>query len=318
MNVKSSVFHEVNDHALSLPSWSQEYDQISSGKFEGYLEDVQFNSVRVFREYIKQSVQQNFHTPSNMINLMVPNTVFVGKTSNQARKFLSEGVTVLPYDSDFNFVAPPETDYSVISINRDILEPLLTKGEYHQLLSMRRSYGVITDSQQLIVARNKLNALIKEVTCKDKHELQRLAANPLLIKAIKDQLTLILLELFHSQNSHEICSKPLGNQHNYIVQTCHDYVVSVEGADASIVDICSVLNIPHRTLSYSFKKATGVSPVQYLRAVKLNAARRELLSTQLSITTVATMYGFYHMGYFCQEYRRLFDETPSMTRNSAR
>ena len=91
-------------------------------------------------------------------------------------------------------------------------------------------------------------------------------------------------------------------------------MTSSEGSCASVVDICESLHIPHRTLNYSFHKATGTSPMQYLRAVKLNAARRELLQTAFSITDIAANYGFFHMGYFSQEYRRLFGETPSMTR----
>ena len=111
--------------------------------------------------------------------------------------------------------------------------------------------------------------------------------------------------------------KRLGNQHNYIVHRCHDYVSSAEGSAASIVDICEMLKIPHRTLNYSFRKATGISPVNYLRAIKLNAARRELLTSHLPITDIAANYGFYHMGYFSKEYRRLFGDTPSMTRKAA-
>ena len=44
---QSATFDDVNQHAHSLQNWPQEYDQISAGRFEGFLEDIQLDSVRV-------------------------------------------------------------------------------------------------------------------------------------------------------------------------------------------------------------------------------------------------------------------------------
>ncbi|ODN65777.1 helix-turn-helix domain-containing protein [Methylophaga muralis] len=311
---QSAVFDDVNQHAHSLQNWPQEYNQLSSGKFEGFLEDIQLDSVRVFRERMKQSVVQNTHTPTGKISLMIPHRVDASDTSDQARQIMSDGVTLLPYESDFAFVGPAELDYSVIAINQQRLSDLLSHETYTRLIGFKKSHGVKTDTATLTRLRNHLVLLIEQLkSITDDPALSEIQIQQRL-KAAEDHIILIALTLYEATENGIGQPKRLGNQHNYIVQRCHDYVTSSEGSCASVVDICESLHIPHRTLNYSFHKATGTSPMQYLRAVKLNAARRELLQTGLSITDIAANYGFFHMGYFSQEYRRLFGETPSMTR----
>lgn len=307
---QSAVFDDVYQHAHSLQNWPQEYAQLSSGKFEGFLEDIQMDAVRVFRERMKQSVVQDTHTPMGKISMMIPHHVEPSDASEQARQIMSAGVTLLPYESDFSFVGPAELDYSIISIDHERLAELLSHETYTRLIGFKKSYGIKTAPAFLVNLRQQLTELIESLKT-----VKQTASNAeLILKATEDKLIQLALTIYEADDKGNSQLKRLGNQHNYIVQCCHDYVASSEGSCASIVDICKALSIPHRTLNYSFHKATGTSPMQYLRAVKLNAARRELTKSYLPVTDIAANYGFFHMGYFSQEYRRLFGETPSMTR----
>ena len=307
---QSATFDDVNQHAHSLQNWPQEYDQISAGRFEGFLEDIQLDSVRVFRERMKQSVVQDTHTPKGKISLMIPHHVEASDASEQARQILSSGITLLPYESDFSFVGPAQLDYSIVSIDHQPLAELLSHDTYTRLIGFKKSYGVKMDADMLNTLRHDLALLVDNLRTVNKTA----SYAKQLFKAIEDKIIQFALTIYESEETHNNSLKRLGNQHNYIVQRCHEYVASSEGSCASIVDICKALSIPHRTLNYSFHKATGTSPMQYLGAVKLNAAKRELITSGLSVTDVAANYGFFHMGYFSQEYRRLFGETPSMTR----
>ena len=60
----------------------------------------------------------------------------------------------------------------------------------------------------------------------------------------------------------------------------------------------------------------GLSPKTYLKALKLNEARRELRrsgSALASVSDVAMRYGFWHLSQFAADYRWLFGELPSET-----
>lgn len=83
-----------------------------------------------------------------------------------------------------------------------------------------------------------------------------------------------------------------------------------------MLDICRALNVSRRTLQYSFAEIYGIAPLAYLRRVRLNRARCDLSTAaddRGSVTTVATQWGFMHLGRFSLDYRQLFGELPSDT-----
>jgi len=60
---------------------------------------------------------------------------------------------------------------------------------------------------------------------------------------------------------------------------------------------------------------TGLSPMDYLKRLRLNGVRRDLEhgGKHTRIIDVATDWGFWHMGHFTTDYRAMFRETPSKT-----
>ncbi|AWI80800.1 AraC family transcriptional regulator [Parazoarcus communis] len=83
----------------------------------------------------------------------------------------------------------------------------------------------------------------------------------------------------------------------------------------TIETLASVVGVSGRTLFDGFRKFLGVSPMRYLRDLRMECARRDLLdaSRPRSVTTIATHWGFYQLGRFACDYRRRFDEHPHET-----
>jgi AraC-like DNA-binding protein len=80
--------------------------------------------------------------------------------------------------------------------------------------------------------------------------------------------------------------------------------------------LCHATHMSERSIEMLFKEAYGISPRTWSQLARLNAARQELLRADLrtvSVTAVATRWGFYHFGRFSAAYRRLFGEVPSAT-----
>ena len=70
-----------------------------------------------------------------------------------------------------------------------------------------------------------------------------------------------------------------------------------------------------------FREVLGVSAARYLRAVRLNNARRDLKDPSAaanSVQDVAARWGFWHLGQFSVDYKRQFGELPSATLRAAR
>jgi len=87
----------------------------------------------------------------------------------------------------------------------------------------------------------------------------------------------------------------------------------------TIYEICLKFNVGRRVLNYSFVEVVGSSPLNFLRSMRLNGARRDLRKQgrNQSVQEIAGRWGFCHMPRFSTEYRKLFGELPSQTRQQA-
>ena len=83
--------------------------------------------------------------------------------------------------------------------------------------------------------------------------------------------------------------------------------------------LCGEVGVSWTTLVQVFRENFGVTPKAYLRAVRLNGARKALrqAAPKTLIADVANDWGFWHMGQFAADYRRLFGELPSDTKSRA-
>lgn len=70
-----------------------------------------------------------------------------------------------------------------------------------------------------------------------------------------------------------------------------------------------------RGLYAGFREHRGISPMAYLRAVRLERVRHDLLNDPAidSVTAAALRWGFGHLGRFSVEYRKSFGEPPGQT-----
>lgn len=81
-------------------------------------------------------------------------------------------------------------------------------------------------------------------------------------------------------------------------------------------DLASVACMSVRTLHASFQQTFGVPPMAYLRRLRLDLVRAELLRgdrDRVRVTDVAVRWGFFHQSRFAQQYRECFGELPSRT-----
>jgi AraC family ethanolamine operon transcriptional activator len=88
----------------------------------------------------------------------------------------------------------------------------------------------------------------------------------------------------------------------------------------TVDEVCARLHLTRRTLQNHFHSVVGLSPADFLKAVRLNACRHQLRAAsvqELSVQDVAAQWGFFHMGHFAHDYKEMFGELPSHTLRSA-
>jgi AraC family ethanolamine operon transcriptional activator len=99
-----------------------------------------------------------------------------------------------------------------------------------------------------------------------------------------------------------------------LVRRACDRLSSQREVVPSVPELCEQLHVSRRTLQYAFETVVGSSPVIYLRTLRLNAARRDLLTgAAASVQDAAGRHGFWSLSQFASDYRRQFAERPSQT-----
>lgn len=95
-----------------------------------------------------------------------------------------------------------------------------------------------------------------------------------------------------------------------------EYIQAHAAQLPDIQTLCKVAQLSERTLQYGFMEYLGLTPIQYLRIVRLNRARADLLrerSPGARVSDIALRWGFLEFGRFSREYQQLFLELPSRT-----
>jgi transcriptional regulator GlxA family with amidase domain len=81
-------------------------------------------------------------------------------------------------------------------------------------------------------------------------------------------------------------------------------------------DLARAAGVSARTLQAAFRQHTGMSPMGYLRQLRLTRVHEELLAADPRHTTVAQIahrHGFPHLGRFAATYRARYGCNPSIT-----
>lgn len=133
---------------------------------------------------------------------------------------------------------------------------------------------------------------------------------------IKYQLTHAMLSVLAMSRGVEPKKRQFSNRKK-VVDQIMQHVSSDWSSSISIGELSCFVKVDERTLRNIFHEQFSISPKQFLNRYRLNAVRKVLVSSgssESSITDIANAYGFWHMGQFAKDYRKLFNELPSESR----
>ncbi|MGE8580368.1 MAG: helix-turn-helix transcriptional regulator, partial [Burkholderia contaminans] len=146
--------------------------------------------------------------------------------------------------------------------------------------------------------------------------LERANANP----RVASQLEHLLIDLLIEGHPPSVLQASYRDPAPGFVRRAQEFVNANYAQPLQLADIVQAANVPERTLRDAFLQFRGMSPMQYLRATRLDHAR-ELLrgaASERRIADVALDCGFTHLGRFAIAYREKFGESPSETLDGKR
>ncbi len=139
-------------------------------------------------------------------------------------------------------------------------------------------------------------------------------------KAAFDEYLLTLLLHHHPHNYSDELARTEPGAAPGMVRRAERFMVDHAEVPITVSDVAAEVGVSVRSLQAGFQQWRGTTPMAFLRGVRLQNARDQLLRAEdeTGVTTVALRYGFSHLGRFSAYYQSAFGEPPSATLQRSR
>jgi AraC-like DNA-binding protein len=157
-----------------------------------------------------------------------------------------------------------------------------------------------------LVAAGRLRTAVRQV-CAGESSMPPAAAGNILAL-----LATTVAEIDH----HSIVRSHCLNRRYTAVRLCEAYMREHIDETITLIDLSTACGMRSRSLINAFEAIVGLSPMDYLKRLRLSSVHSMLLRADprsTRVIDVATEWGFWHMGHFAHDYRVMFGEAPSQT-----
>jgi len=99
-----------------------------------------------------------------------------------------------------------------------------------------------------------------------------------------------------------------------VIVRCQEWVADHYAEAAPVTAMARLSGLSERTFTRRFVKATGMSPLDYVHALRLEEAKQILETSDLPVEAVALEAGYQNNGFFGRLFRRRVGMTPAQYR----
>ena len=99
-----------------------------------------------------------------------------------------------------------------------------------------------------------------------------------------------------------------------MVMAAIDHISSNLDKNLTAEELADAIGATYRNMHYAFTDSLTVSPYQFILIKRLHAVRDAIINTDISVKDACYNFGFDTPSRFRKQYKRLFGELPSETR----
>lgn len=306
----SGHFRDFDELSAAATGWDLDFVQLDAGAAPSALTQVIASGVSIQRFRFGRTYFQRGASSPSMCTFGLAET---GRqeVSMYGGELTASDLALFRMGGEFESVSPPEFACVAVSVQPDLLEEAFAAIEMPWRKSPEAVESGALRVDPKILQRLRLNVLqILDSLDADSEALSR--SN--LSEELTFQLPIDVALAIQSAEAVPRRSDSRARDRAFrralsIIEDRLDDSITVRG-------LCDELDVGWTTLVQAFREHLGVTPKTYLRTIRLNRVRRDLIGAapESPIADVANRWGFWHMGQFAADYRRLFDELPSDTR----
>ncbi len=303
--------HDAGAHAANLSQWDQLYDQLSPGHFEGQVTELWLPQSQVFVETANQSLRQSCAAWDNSLWFGIP-APRAGVMSWGGRELPANAICISEGGSEFELLTAPNFNLFGIVVEREAFGAYLEATGQRSLDDLLRVRDVLSLPLDLkLDVCNKLSDILLDADRYFPH-----ASNGDGI-ALQGRIFASLARLLSGERTDIAPVSRRDSRQTYrhpALEQLRVRILQQPGEHVSIDELCASFHLSRRALQNYFEEATGLAPLAYMRALRLNGVRRALLNEPGTVSEIAYAWGFNHLGKFAHQYAAMFGELPSQTR----
>ncbi|QDD64921.1 helix-turn-helix domain-containing protein [Herbaspirillum seropedicae] len=304
--LRTTVARDVDEHAHNLTDWEQRYDQITCGSFEGVLQEWQSDGLQIFREASSRAVRQSCQ--------VWPHAYWFGieaRTTGMrinGRQVGEDVVMTRPGACEFELVTPDAHEIYGIVVQRDALQASAAR------LGCQPDWQRLGQAELLKVDHGGLEDCRQQIAALLAMAGQASGAHAAL--QLRQEAVLVALLTMLDEGEIEAEAGASFLRRRRIVNDAREFAMAHQDSPVTVPMLCEAVHVSRRTLQYCFEDVLGMSPMSYLRSLRLNGVRRALChgdgrQAVGSIGDIAAAWGFANFSQFSCDYKKLFGQTPS-------
>jgi len=307
----SQTFDDLESFTESVVDWNVDFIQLSVGDF--FCDMTQFGDKQL--SVIDFFLNQNFHQRGSAPAKSYTFSIHHQDSKPHRWRHLDcpmDGLIIFPENNELESVSPPEFHQYVVSIEEDFLTKVAIQvGVPEPQYLIRKGEVLLCVPEVLVELRCFLEVLLN--CMKNKNGF---FVNHIMNYELKWKIARMFLLAISSSTNVKVRKKRVNN--HKVIKRVLEYIDSDISVPRSIPELCHIAEVDERTLRNIFYDHFSLSPQKYQKCYRLNIVRKTLqassaLSPQTKIADIANTNGFWHMGQFAKDYRRLFTELPSET-----
>ncbi len=311
--VQTHVAYDADEQARNLHGWNQTYDQLTAGSFVGGLTELCVDHMQVFVETTSHTLRQTCEVQKDAYWFGIP-TCPLGTGRIDAQTISADALAFRQGGIEFELLTSAGYEIFGVVVTGEVLRRYAAEVEGVSLDERLPNTEVVSIGAQ---RKEQLCALLRQLLAGGA------ASGASLTSTARDSMQAsVLASLFDAGalSAAEQLAMPARPRRQSIVWEARDYVLANRDRAINVPELCEQLHVSRRTLQYCFQDVLNMAPATYLRAIRLNGARRDLSNAareSRSVQDVAAAWGFWHLSQFATDYRKMFGMRPSETLRAA-
>lgn len=309
---------DIAEMVALQPQWQLDYQQLSGGRFQGQIVNAALPGLHLTKETSNRASRQQGRLFSGDIGQVLADSM-KGPCRYHGQLATRDAAMMGPA-AELDLLTPDDCQLRAILMPRERFLALLWQLYPHAAERIGNAHSAVELAPaEAALLRQMIDQALQHLSTEPEGaEGSGRGRSEAVARQMQDAIVLTWQDLMAARCAPEPAAALMARTRRALVERSCQYVREHLPEPTTMLALCRAVGASPRKLTYCFQDVLGMAPARYLRLMRLNGVHRDLVRNTEeggapTVQDVASRWGFWHMGAFAGEYRRMFGRLPSQT-----